>query len=130
MESNGVGRLLRRRSRAEADRLVSEFERSGQRRKEFCAAHGLAVHTLDAWRRRVAQSGAEEKIVPVEIVADRVVSAGWGRTGRGAWSGQFRIILAEGLRIEIERGFDTSELRRLIAALHEVDTGGSLPDRV
>ena len=29
MDSNGVGRLSRRRSRAEADHLVSEFERSG-----------------------------------------------------------------------------------------------------
>lgn len=71
MDLDGAGRLSGRRSRAEADRLVSEFERSGLRCKEFCAAHDLAVHTLDAWRRRVAQSGAEEKIVPVEIVEHR-----------------------------------------------------------
>ena len=116
MDSNGVVRLSRRRNRAEADRLVFEFERSGMRRKEFCAAHGLAVHTLDAWRRRRAQDGRGERIVPVEIVEDR------GRPASEAWNGQFRIVLAEGLRIEIERGFDAAELRRLIAAL----SGGDL----
>src|ERR1039458_10032065 len=39
--------------------------------KEFCAAHGLSVHTLDAWRRRMALSGSRQEIVPVEIVEDR-----------------------------------------------------------
>ena len=53
---------MRRRSRAEADRLVSEFGQSGLGRKEFSAAHGLSVHTLDAWRKRVAQSGARERL--------------------------------------------------------------------
>lgn len=103
--------MSRRRSRAEADRLVCEFERSGLRRKEFCAVRGLAVHTLDAWRRRVAQSQADETIVPVEIVADR------GRPASEARNGQFRIVLADGLRIEVDPGFDAAELRRLIAAL-------------
>ena len=113
--------MSRRRSRAEADRLVSEFERSGLRRKEFCAARGLAVHTLDAWRRRVAQSQGDEKIVPVEIVADR------GRPASEAWSGQFRIVLAAGHRIEVEPGFDAAELRRLIAVLNGVDLRSGWP---
>jgi hypothetical protein len=119
--------LSRRRSRAEADRLVSEFERSGLRRKEFCAARGLTVHTLDAWRRRMAQSGTGEKIVPVEIVADRAASTGSGRTGSEAWNGQFRIVLADGLRIEVELGFDAAELRRLIAVLNGGDLRSSWP---
>ena len=62
--------MRRRRSGAEGARLVAEFERSGLGRKEFCAAHGLNVHTLDAWRRRVASSASEEQMVPVEIVAE------------------------------------------------------------
>ena len=31
--------------------------------------------------------------------------------------GQFRIVLADGLRVEVDPGFDAAELRRLIAAL-------------
>jgi hypothetical protein len=122
--------MLRRRSRAEADRLVSEFERSGLRRKEFCAAHDLSVHTLDVWRRRIAQSGTEEKIVPVEIVEDRAVRKGWVQAGSEARNGSFRLVLSQGLRIEVESGFDAAELRRLIAAVDGVRLRGSLADRV
>ena len=71
MKAYGVDVVVRRRSRAEADRLVSEFKQSGLSRKEFCVAHGLSMHTLDAWRRRIADVASEEKIVPVEIVEDR-----------------------------------------------------------
>ena len=43
-----------RRKRAEADAIVEAFERSGQSRREFCAATGLSPHTLDYYRRRRA----------------------------------------------------------------------------
>jgi hypothetical protein len=117
MKANGVDAVFRRRSRAEADRLVSEFEQSGLRRKEFCAAHGLSMHTLDAWRRRIAQCGNREKIVPVEIVEDRRAGMGSKHAGGAERHGQFRVLLAPGLRIEVDPGFDAEELRRLIAAL-------------
>ena len=126
MESNSVGRGFLRRSRAEADGLVCEFEQSGMGRKEFCAAHGLSVHTLDAWRKRFAQSGSQEKIVPVEIVENRRASVGSMQAGGMARNGGFRVELAEGLRIEVEPGFDAAELRRLIAALDGVRSRGSL----
>lgn len=109
--------MKRRLSRAEAERLVSEFEQSGLRRKEFCEAHGLNVFTLDAWRKRIAQSKTEEKIVPIEIVDDDAVLRGGRQTGSTGRSGQFRVVLSQGLRIEVEAGFDAAELRRLIAAL-------------
>ncbi len=109
--------MKRRLNRAEAGRLVSEFEQSGLRRKEFCEAHGLNVFTLDAWRKRIAQSKTEKKIVPVEIVEDDAVPLGARQTASTGWSGQFRVVLSHGLRIEVEPGFDAVELRRLIAAL-------------
>ena len=39
------------------------------------------------------------------------------RTGNLVRGGQFRVVLAQGLLIEVEPGFDAAELRRLIAAL-------------
>ncbi len=117
MDTSGVVAVKRRLSRAEAERLVSEFEQSGLRRKEFCEAHGLNVFTLDAWRKRIAQSKTEEKIVPIEIVDDDAVLRGGRQTGSTGRSGQFRVVLSQGLRIEVEAGFDAAELRRLIAAL-------------
>ncbi len=116
MNTSGVVAAKRRLSRAEAEHLVSEFEQSGLRRKQFCEAHGLNVLTLDAWRKRIAQSKTE-KIVPIEIVDDDAVLRGGRQTGSTGWSGQFRVVLSQGLRIEVEAGFDAAELRRLIAAL-------------
>jgi hypothetical protein len=99
---------------------------SGLGRKEFCAAHGLSVHTLDAWRRRAAGSSKQEEMVPVEIVADRAARQGLKRTASMERSGQFRIVLGDGLRVEVESGFDAAELRRLIAALDDASLRNSL----
>ena len=126
MTTNGAVTGIHRRSRAEAERLVSEFEQSGMGRKEFCAARGLNVHTLDAWRKRAIQPGSHGKIVPVEIIEDRAASIGSMQTASVVRNGQFRIVLAQGLRIEVEPGFDAAELRRLITALD----GGDLRDRL
>ena len=117
MNANGAVAVCRRRDSAEGARLVADFNHSGLGRKEFCVLHGLSVHTLDAWRRRVTRSGSRENIVPVEIVEDRRASMGSMQAGRFVRDGQFRVVLAQGLRIEIEPNFDAAELRRLIAAL-------------
>ena len=118
MNANGVVTGKRRRNWADVARLVCEFEQSGLGRKEFSAAHGLSVHTLDAWRRRVA--GSQDEIVPVEIVEVSATRQGPMRAGSMERSGQFRVVLAHGLGIEVEQGFDAGELRRLIAALDGV----------
>ena len=129
MNANGVVAVKRRLSRAEAERLVSEFEQSGLRRKEFCETHGLNVFTLDAWRKRIAQSKTQEKIIPVEIVEDGA-APGAMRAASVGQSGQFRIVLSRGLRIEVEPGFDAAELRRLIAVLDSTQRHASLSPAV
>jgi hypothetical protein len=70
--------------------------------------------------------GSRQEIVPVEIVEDRVARRGMKRAESMAPSGQFRVVLAAGLRIEVEPGFDAAELRRLIAALDGVPLRGGL----
>ena len=118
----------RRRTRAEADRVVAEFERSGMERREFCAAHGLSVHTLDAWRRRSAKIRANGAMIPVELVEGRAAATAAMRGAARRYSvqqahdtrdshGAFRVQLAGGRRIEVDAGFDAAELKRLIAAL-------------
>ena len=124
MNTNGLVAAKRRLSRTEAERLVCEFEQSGLSRKAFCAARGLSVHSLDAWRRRIAQCGNREKIVPVEIVEDRRAGMGSKPAGGVERHGQFRVLLALGLRIEVDPGFDAAELRRLITALDSGELRG------
>ena len=116
---NGVVR--RRRNGVEGARLVAEYEQSCLGRKEFCAAHGLSVHTLDSWRRRVASSRCEGQMVPVEIVTETAVRKSL-RPGTADRPGQIRIVLSDGLRIEVDPCFDAEELRRVIAVLEHADS--------
>ncbi|HEV2465194.1 MAG TPA: hypothetical protein VGT04_15410 [Acidobacteriaceae bacterium] len=101
----------RRRSRAEAEQLVREYESSGLRRQAFCAERGLSLAVLDKYRRqyrRATQSG-EGRLVPVEVMAG--VSA-VARGGSALW-----LELSNGWRIEVGSGFDVETLRRLLNVL-------------
>ena len=98
----------RRRSQAEAESLVQDFEQSGLNRKAFCSARGVALHTLDYYRarcrtRRAATAGQD--LLPVDLVSTPSVSGG------------LRVELANGRRIVVEAGFDVSLLKHLVAVL-------------
>jgi hypothetical protein len=82
----------RRRSQAEAEGLVRDFEQSGLTRKAFCEARGVALHRLDYYRnrertRRVATPA--EELLPVELI---------GATPAG---GSLRVELANGRRVDV-----------------------------
>jgi hypothetical protein len=111
-------RSQHRRSRAEADRLVTEFERSGMKRTAFCLAHGVPTQTLDYYRRRQRGSGGRGSgsIMPVELVEGRAAVAAVPMDSRSA----LRVLLGGGRRIEVDAGFDASELKRLIATVEGV----------
>ena len=87
---------------------MRDFEQSGLRRKAFCDARGVALHTLDYYRhrkrtRRVATAAAE--LLPVELIGASAASSG------------LRVELANGRRIVVEAGFDALHLKRLVTAL-------------
>lgn len=48
---NGL-REAPRRSPAEGQQLIAEFEASGLGRKAFCRARSISASTLDYWRKR------------------------------------------------------------------------------
>jgi hypothetical protein len=113
MSEEGVVR--RRRSRAEAEALVAEFEASGLLREAFCQQRGLAVGTLDKYRRRVGgvRRSAAGPMLPVEVVALPVQSANKDACGDGV----LIVELRSGRRIEVRRGFDGGTLERLLTVL-------------
>jgi hypothetical protein len=112
--------------------LLNAFERSGLGRREFCLKHGVALGTLDFWRkrrglereravsagagtlngegRRKAPSG-ESRLVAVEV-------AGWpaGTESQAAGSGA-TVVFSPRRRIEVSRGFDAATLQRLLHVL-------------
>jgi hypothetical protein len=112
-QSGGV----RRRSRAEVDRLVAEYEASGLTRQEFCTGHGLSLVTLDRYRKR-RQQGQENiagasRFVQVELAGPKT------RHGDAEGS-ELAVVLAGGRRIEVRSGFDGELLMQLVHVLEQV----------
>jgi hypothetical protein len=113
-----AGVIQKRRSWAEVQALVAEFDASGLMRAAFCQQRGLAVGTLDKYRLRVhggRQSGGRP-FVPVEVVPSKAqdVNSVAGRDGA------LRVELPSGRRIEVCRGFDAGTLERLLTVLDRV----------
>ena len=86
----------RRRSGAEIAALVAGYEEGGLTRREYCERHGVALTTLDYYRRRG------------ETVAGLV------EVGRGARASTMTVILGNGRRIEVSGEFAEAELARLL----------------
>jgi hypothetical protein len=107
----------RRRTRAEVEQLVAEFESSGMRRSEFCRSRGLSWGTLNRHLKR--QRKKRPAVKPVGRRLLTVELAGPNRTGQRE-SGGLAVVLATGRRIEVGSGFDTHTLERLVSALERV----------
>ena len=80
-----------RRSKSDIRALVAGYENGNQSRADYCAAHGLAVTTLDYYRRRFRTSAAG--LVEIDLQ-----SAAPAQGGNGAVA----VVLGNGRRIEID----------------------------
>ena len=110
--------------------MVAEYEASGLSRAEFCARHGLALGTLDRYRKRRQSPRSEAaeagRWVAVELSASSpagvldsiptgvVDPSQSGALGRASG---LSVVLRAGRRIEVERGFDAATLERLVPLL-------------
>lgn len=77
--------------------LLEEFSRSGQRRRKFCEARGIALTTFDYWRRELA---ASPRLVKVKVAR--------------APAPEFTLRLANGRAIDCSFAFAEEDLTRLI----------------
>lgn len=64
----------RRRTREELAALAKAFEDSGETRRDYAAAHGIAVHTLDYYRRRSAARPAPPPLIELDWQSGIVLS--------------------------------------------------------
>ena len=110
MSEEEVGRPRLRRSRAEAEQLVVEYEAGGMSRVEFCQKHELALSTLARYQRRREQGqdggGGRSRWLAVELSGAHPAGA----------SG-LAVVLTGGRRIEVGRGFDAQTLQHLVSLL-------------
>lgn len=110
-----AGVVRKRRSRAEVEAIVAEFESSGLMRAAFCRKRDLSIGTLDKYRRRVQsrpQSGAGP-LLPVEVTSSPSREA----NSDAGLDGALVVESRGGRRIEVHRGFDVGTLERLLGVL-------------
>jgi hypothetical protein len=105
--------IKRRRSRAEIQQLVAEFESSGLGRTAFCQQRGLSLSTLARYQKRQGQKAAEgaegKRWLAVEVSSSAAVA--------GAERSSLAVVLRGGRRIEVGCGFDAGTLQRLLGVV-------------
>ena len=113
-EQTQAVKIKRRRSRAEVEQLVGEYEASGLGRTVFCQQRGLSLSTLSRYRRRQEQTAGEgaegERWLAVEVTGSAAVAGDERASG-------LAVVLSGGRRIEVGRGFDGDTLKRLLAVV-------------
>ena len=104
--------VRRRRSRAEAQQVASEYEGSGLSRVEFCRRHGLSLATLARYRKRQEQGEAApgQRWLAVDVADSKSTLEYRGNSG-------LAVALPGGRRIEVGRGFHSGTLVQLLGVL-------------
>jgi len=113
LQTQGL-KTKRRRSRAEIQQLVSEFEASGLGRTAFCQQRGLSLSTLARYRKRQEEKAAKAAEGKGWLAVE--VSGGTTAAGAERASG-LAVVLRDGRRIEVGHGFDAGTLQRLLAVV-------------
>lgn len=128
-EQHTLERVQHRRSRKEAEQLVEAFESSGLGRREFCLKHGVALGTLDFWRKRRQERDKvaskrprmRNKDVGAGVASgSRLVAVELAGLQENAAGGGLVVVVSRGRRIEVSRWFDAATLERLLAVLEQV----------
>lgn len=104
----------RRRTAAEIEEIVREFENSGLNRSQFCGQHGLTLGVLNRCLRRLQArgcgAGSGDGLIAVEL-------AGKTEEAEAASSCGLWVLLGRGRRIAVSTGFDAATLQRLVHVL-------------
>ena len=116
-EESGV--VVRRRGRAEIARLAGLYRTSGMGRSEFCRSHGLSLSTLSRHLKKQPKEPRQanrseigpSRLVSVELAATLAPDAIQRQTGA------LTVLLSNGRRVEVGRGFDVETLAQLVNAL-------------
>ena len=101
-EASGIMKRRRgtRHTAAQWQELVERFEREGQTRGRFCAAHGLALSTFDLWRRKLCGAPAVREELPGALFVE-LSDAPVTETGAVSW--EVELELGAGVVLRVRR---------------------------
>jgi hypothetical protein len=107
----------RRRTAAELEQIVREFDSSGLNRSQFCRLKGLTWAVLHRYLRRLQKQGgrdaSREGLIAVEL-ADKQLG------GERSGGCDLAVVLGRGRRIAVSPGFDAVTLQRLVQVLETI----------
>lgn len=107
----------RRRTAAEIEQIVREFENSGLNRSQFCRQQGLTLGVLNRCLRRLQARGGGagngDGLIAVELAGKTGEAEQWSSCG-------LAVLLGRGRRIAVSTGFDAATLQRLVQVLEKV----------
>jgi hypothetical protein len=95
--------------KAEARGWVEAWRQSGQTQAEFARTHGIKVERLSRWARRLAADPAPALFHPVRVRRSEAAQL--------ASDECIELALGDGHSIRLPRGFDASDLRRVLDVL-------------
>jgi hypothetical protein len=115
IEEQEVRRRSRRRTPAEIQEIVSEFNSGELTQIEFCRLQGLTLSTLGRYlsRARVSSEASNRGLVAVELGIKKGGAEASGGCG-------LSVSVASGRRIVVEAGFDAATLQRLVQVLERM----------
>lgn len=106
-----------RRTTAEIEQIVSEYESSGLNRSQFCRGHGLTMGILNRYLKQLrvaSESGAGGGVlVAVELACKKLGAKQAGSCG-------LAVVLRSGREIAVSAGFDSATLQRLVQVLERM----------
>jgi hypothetical protein len=103
---------MKKRTPKDWRRLVGEYERGIESRREFCQRRALSMSTLDYWRRR-SRGETGGRLVEVEIETDGSLVGGVGAPVVITWP--------NGVRVEL---WTESVSAAVLGAMHGAFGGG------
>src|SRR5258708_36748445 len=112
--SGESGAVVGRRGRAEIELLAGLYRTSCMGRSEVCRSHGLGLSTLTRYLKKqqnrqspAGNNGVEQsRLVAVELAGPVVT------VSTGEYPGVLTVLLSNGRRVEVGRGFDAETLAR------------------
>jgi transposase len=120
---SGESGVVGRRSREETARLAGLYRSSGMGRGEFCRSHGLSLSTLARHLKkrqdRPPQRTGDEGGKPGRLVEVQL-SSGATPVGASKRPGILTVLLSNGRRVEVDRGFDAATLGQLVTILERL----------
>jgi transposase-like protein len=100
------------RTRAEKAKIVAAYKHSGLSQRDFALQHGIAASNIQRWSGQFPASAKPAH--PAALVEVPNLLATQARPGA------YRLHFAQGLQLEVARGFEMVEVRALAQLLHSL----------